>query len=133
MARYSIPLTHRPTRDGEVVKTAHMPGHTVLELSNHALIAALKDACGTELDPMTLAVVGLSAEFGKEAFVGDTEWDVTISRIGSSSMTVEIDVLQGGERVVHLSQTFVRTSADRTGSQPFSPEQREGLSTLLTS
>jgi acyl-CoA thioesterase FadM len=128
---YPVSLTHRPTRDGQLIQSRHVPYYLALEMVSEAWGTAIVEHCGDALSPRDLAVVGVVSDFWRELFVGDALVDVTLESIGTTSVRFVCTLSQDAEPAATITATLCRVNDGRTKSVPLSEEQRSRLAPLL--
>jgi len=128
--RYELPITHRPTRDGQQVTTAHVPYYLALEMMAEAWGMAIADACQDVDGPHELGVVHVTGDFAHEVFVGEAVIDVSLEKVGTSSLTFAIELAQGGQTAARITAVVAQVDPTRRRSVPFSIEQRAALELL---
>jgi acyl-CoA thioesterase FadM len=130
MHRFITDMTHRPERDGTVSQSSHSPFYLPLELATYAWVSMLDLAGDEELTAGHFAVVNLTADYHREIHIGEATYDVTLERIGNSSITLAIDVVQAGEQAATIRVVQVKVDGERVHPTPFTPKQRECLERL---
>lgn len=128
--RYELPLTHRPTRDGQQVTSAHVPFYLAMEMMAEAWGRAVNGACDGVLQAGDLGVVHVTSDFGREVFVGEAVIDVTLQHIGTSSLTFQLRLTQADELAVRTTAVVAQVDPSRKYAVPFSIEQRAALELL---
>jgi len=124
MPRYTLPLRNNATPDAPASVSRHVPFYCVHEAAAVAWKRALVEACGDLLDPVTqTAVVNVVSNFGRELFTGAADVDVTLDRIGTTSLTFLITLHQDGVQAAELTVVLVHLDSSRVNSAPWSPEQ----------
>jgi acyl-CoA thioesterase FadM len=124
---YTLPISHRPNREGEHGGGAHVPVFLAIEFLMHAYHRALTQWCGSALTAQEMVIVKVTGDFGREVFVGNAQFDVSIAALGTSSLTVSVSLSQGDVPAVGATLILVRVAPDRVHSQPFTDEQRSLL------
>ncbi|PBC36285.1 hypothetical protein CJ179_45375 [Rhodococcus sp. ACS1] len=131
MPRYTLPLRNNATPDAPASVSRHVPFYCVHEAAAVAWKRALVEACGDLLDPVTqTAVVNVVSNFGRELFTGAADVDVTLDRIGTTSLTFLITLHQDGVQAAELTVVLVHLDSSRVNSAPWSPEQIAAFETL---
>ncbi len=110
----------------------HVTFHGALGYVQAAWLRALTETCGDVLMPPDLGLVNVTADYRRELFDGPAVFDVTLERMGTSSLIFAADIIQSGELAARATLTFVRVDADRTRSLPLTAQQRAALAPLLT-
>ena len=128
MYRSSRPITHRPERDGSAVAYDHVPAYLALEMASEAWSDALTHACGEILQAVDVMIVNITSNFSRELLVGIADFDVTVTKIGRTSLVLEVVIAQRGEQSTHAVFTVARVVEGR--SQPLTDEQRAALLAL---
>lgn len=131
MPRYVLPITHRPERDGTAVAGSHVPFYLALEVASDAWRRTVGERCAPVLTMTDLAVVHVEADFSREMFTGELTVDVSVQRIGRTSVTVRAELAQAGASTGAVTIVFARVDAARVVSLPLTPEQRPFLEALL--
>ncbi|GGG02190.1 hypothetical protein GCM10007304_15210 [Rhodococcoides trifolii] len=108
MFHRTLPLTHRPERDGSVTEARHVPATLAVEFASTAWAQALYECSRGALSAMDVMVVHISADFSRELLTGTADASVVVTRIGTSSVTLDVFVDQGGERCARVRHTLVR-------------------------
>jgi acyl-CoA thioesterase FadM len=133
MPRYTTTLHNRADPDAPASISRHVPFHVAHEAAAAAWVRALGEACGELLDPVTqIAVVNVVSNFGRELFTEEAYVDVTATRIGTTSLTLQIGIEQDGTQAAEVTATLVQLDSSRRGSAPWSPAQVAALETLST-
>jgi len=131
MHRFTVQMTHRPERNGELSSVSHAPFNLPLEMVMYGWVSALERTENDRLTAANLAVVNLTADYAREMHVGETVIDVELERIGGSSLTFAIAVSQAGHPAATVRVVLVRVDPEARGaSVRFSPEERETLQRL---
>ena len=128
---YTAPLAHRPERDGTIPGGAHVPFYLAMEYSAAAWRSLLVETCGDLLTAGDLGVVDVSAQFSREMFVGEASAEVSLVRLGSSSLGFRVVIFQDGAACAVITNVLVRLAPGRTSSLPLTPAQRAALSRVL--
>jgi acyl-CoA thioesterase FadM len=128
---YRMALAHRPERDGTVTPSTHVPFFLALEVMAQAWGRLLADELGDVLTPMDLGVVNVQSDFRRELFTGEADYDVTLAKLGTSSLTFAFTITQAGEVAASGQTTLARTDSGRVRSLPLTAEQRTALGALL--
>jgi acyl-CoA thioesterase FadM len=124
-------ITHRPERDGSIIESNHVPYYLALEYAADAWGTALVDTCGGLLGPRDLAVVHADCDFRHELFIGEVDLDVTLVKLGASSLRWHVELAQEGRHAGTVVAVVCRVDDDRVTAVPLSAEQRRALETLL--
>jgi acyl-CoA thioesterase FadM len=130
MHRFTFELTHRPERDGTVKTSAHAPFFLTLEWAMWAWISTLDLAGSDELTAGNFALVNLNTDYRREIFTGEADFDVTLERIGTSSIGLTVQLTQHSQLAATIKIVMAKVSRDRSESIPFTPAQRELLEKL---
>lgn len=131
MLAYPITLSHRPSRDGVVSTSSHMPFFEVLELMYEAWRLALWSACEETLTPARLGVVHVTSDFAHEIFLGESLMQVQLLEVGTSSLRFYVELSQRGRLAARVTTVLAQVNETREHSVPLSPLQRAGLETIL--
>ena len=127
MARFVVPMTHRPGRDGTTPTTRHVPFYLAMETASDAWQLALQQYCAPAIAPMDLAMVHVSSDFRRELFTGELTVDVTVRRIGTTSFTVGLALEQDGADAGLVEFVFALVDGGRAHAVPITAEQRAVL------
>ncbi len=130
MLRFRLSLAHSRADDGSTPTSDHVPFYLALEYTAEAWQRALATTCTGLLEPRDLGVVNVTSDFGRELFVGPADFDVSLLRLGTSSLTFHIQVLQRGEPAADVTITLAQVDGRREHSVPLAPDQRAALSLL---
>ncbi|WP_084727303.1 hotdog domain-containing protein [Rhodococcoides yunnanense] len=125
MYRSTLPLTHRPTREGTIVDDAHVPAYLALELATEAWASALHHASAGAFTAREVVIVNVASDFSRELLVGTVDVEVVVKRVGRSSVVVEVGIEQDGVRAAVASFTLVHV-VDGV-ARPFTHAQRRIL------
>lgn len=131
--RTSFDMTQRsgyggvPGRPGE-----HLSWIDVLEPAYDAWTAVLNATGRDDLRMPNFAVAHLASDFRREMFRTTLHYDVTVERIGNSSLTIRLDLTQGGVDTGTIRIVIVRIAPGREASAGFTAEQREALERQMT-
>ncbi len=131
MPTFTLAMSHRPAREGEPQPQGHVPAYLAMEYLTEAYHCALDQWCKDALTPREMAIVHLDADFRREVFVGDGEFDVLAVRVGRTSLTLEITMRQAGADAVVATMVLAHVSPGRAGSSPFREDQRALLEAAL--
>lgn len=123
-------MTHRPLRDGTPVTNNHVPYYLALEVMSDAWAIAIFTACAGVMAPNELGVVHVTSDFARELFVGEATVDVTLQKLGTTSMTLLLTLSQDGHQAAVMTAVLARVDPLRLKSVPFTPAQRAALETL---
>lgn len=107
----------------------HVTCHTIFEFANEAWILAFAECADNVVDHMQLPVITTTAEFRRELFVGESVWEVTPIRVGTTSLTLGMKVWQAESLAVELSVVLVQTDPQTSTPRAFDASQRETLET----
>lgn len=130
MPCYELPLTHRPTRDGQQVTSTHVPFYLAMETMAEAWGRAIDSNCEGVLRAGDLGVVHVTSDFGREVFVGEALVEVDLQQIGTASLTFGLRLTQHGELAVRTTVVVAQVDPTRKHSVPFSIEQHAALEVL---
>ncbi|MGU3436041.1 hotdog domain-containing protein [Actinomycetes bacterium M1A6_2h] len=111
MFHRTLPLTHRPERDGSVTDVRHVPATLAIEFASTAWARALYECSEGALSAMDVMVVNISADFSRELLTGTADASVVVTRIGNSSLTLDVLIDQDGERCARVGHTLVRVKS----------------------
>ena len=125
-------IAHRPGPVGFPVDSNHVPYYAAIEVASDAWGIALSEICGDLLVREDLAAVHVDCDFGHELFVGEVDAEVTLGKVGSSSLQFSVDLTQAGRHIGTVSTVLCRVGADRTHSVPLSDPQRAALEASST-
>lgn len=131
MRSYSGPIEHRPERDGTFINSTHVPFYLAMEYGSDSWASLLEEACGDLLVPGDLGVVDVSATFTHEMFVGDVVAEVSLVRLGTSSLAFRVELYQEQIACADITTVLVRLESDRKSATPLAPEQRAALAVIL--
>jgi acyl-CoA thioesterase FadM len=129
MPRFSYDLV-RPN-DGSPLGSGHISFYGSLAYARRAWADAVSEATDGRIEPVYLFVATLDAQYPRELHTGQAEFDVTITRIGTSSLTVRVEAFQDGQSAVITTMVLVQVDPTTRASKPFDPAERAGLETLL--
>lgn len=129
MYRSTLPLTHRPMRNGSAVEAAHVPAYLALELASQAWTNAVADSSEGLLTATQLVIVNITSNFSRELLVGTADVEVVLKRVGRSSLTVDVAIDQESERAAVATFTLVHVVGGV--AHPLSDEQRGSLASLV--
>jgi acyl-CoA thioesterase FadM len=93
----------------------------------------LGEHCGDLLSPTDMAVVNVTSNFGREIFVGEIAVEVTLKRIGTSSVAFLLELFQGGHSAGTVDFVVVQVDLPRVHPVPLTPTQRAALRTIPAS
>lgn len=130
MYRSTMPLTHRPARDGSTVDAAHVPAYLALELASEAWGDALADASAGVLTEIDVMIVNVGSDFSRELLVGEAEVEVEVTKIGRSSLTARVAIAQGGHRAAVATFVFVRVTDGRAVA--LTDDERDSIASLVS-
>lgn len=91
---------------------------------------AIFDTCADVMRPDELGVVHVTSDFSHELFVGEATVEVTVQRIGTSSMTLLLTLSQDGRQAAVMTAVLARVDPLRLRSVPLTAAQRSALATL---
>lgn len=123
-----MPLTHRPARDGSIIDAAHVPAYLALEIASQAWADAIAHASAGTLTALDVMIVNITSNFSRELLVGTVDVEVCATRIGTSSLTVDVAIDQGRERAAVATFTLVRVVDGR--ACPLTEAERESIAFL---
>jgi acyl-CoA thioesterase FadM len=119
---------------GQLARTweagSHLPFFSALAVASDAWGAALDRTGRDDLHIRHFAVVSVAADFGREMFHAPLEIELTVEKVGSSSVTLVSSFRQHGAPTGTVRAVLVRISPDRGTSLALSAEQREALTAL---
>jgi acyl-CoA thioesterase FadM len=124
-------MSHRPGREGEPARDGHVPAYLAAEYLTEAYHLALAHWCGRVVTPHEMAIVHLDADFQREVFVGVAEFEVDLTRLGRTSITLAITLRQSGADAVAARMVLAHVAEGRSGSSPFADGQRALLEAAL--
>jgi acyl-CoA thioesterase FadM len=130
MHRVTFEMTNRPERDGTIRKSPHAAFFLIQEMAMYAWIDALAAAGNDALSAQHFAVVNIVADYGREMFTEEVTFDVSLERVGNSSLTLVIEATQRGERGATVRVVLVRVDGGRSQSTRFTPEEQSILAGL---
>jgi acyl-CoA thioesterase FadM len=130
LPRHTLVVTHPPPRDGPPVTSRHVPFYLALEAAADAWAMTLGEHCGDLLSPMAMAVVNVTSNFRRELFVGEIAVEVSLKRIGTSSVTFLLELFQGGHAAGIVDFVVVQVDFLRVHPVPLTPAQRAALQTI---
>ncbi len=130
LPRHTLVVTHPPPRDGPPVTSRHVPFYLALEAAADAWAMTLGEHCGDLLSPMAMAVVNVTSNFRRELFVGEISVEVSLKRIGTSSVTFLLELFQGGHAAGTVDFVVVQVDFLRVHPVPLTPAQRAALQTI---
>jgi acyl-CoA thioesterase FadM len=133
LPRHTLVVTHPPSRDGPPATSRHVPFYLALEAAAEAWAMSLGEHCGDLLSPMAMAVVNVTSNFRRELFVGEIGVEVSLKRIGTSSVTFLLELFQGGQSVGTVHFVVVQVDFLRVHAVPLTPAQRAALQTIPAS
>lgn len=131
--RVSFDMTQRsgyggvPGRPG-----SHLAWIDVLEPAHDAWTTVLDATGRDDLRMPTFAVANIASDFRREMFRTTLDYDVTLERIGNSSLTIRLDVTQDGADTATIRVVIVRVAPGRAASAGFTSEQRAALERQMT-
>ena len=128
MYRASLPLTHRPERDGTVIDMVHVPAYLAFEFASYAWGIALFESSGGTVTAGNMMVVHVDADFGRELLTGFADVEVVLSKLGRSSLTLDVSIHQNSVQAASMSFTLVRV--EDGASQALSDTEIESLESL---
>jgi len=124
-------LINNPDRAEESIYGDHMTFPLSLQACADAWTSALIGACGGSLAPSDLGVVNVTSDFRRELFTGDAMIGITLTRLGTSSISLRAEIVQFAQSAVTVSVVLVRVDGTRRRSVPLSDAQRAALGTIL--
>jgi acyl-CoA thioesterase FadM len=127
VARYVIPVEHRPSREGTTPSSRHVPFYLALETAADAWLSALEKYCAPAITPADLAVVHVSSDFRRELFIGELAVDVAVAEIRTRSFVVRATLEQYGTAAGDVEVTFALVENSRTSAVPMTAAQRAVL------
>ncbi len=129
---YALTMTHRPLRDGSIINERHVPFYLALETAADAWLLSMREHCAGVLEPQDVAVVHVASDFRRELFTGAVEVEVALHRIGRSSITFLMEVVQAGRRAATITFVVARVDPSRVHSMAVSTDERAALQTIPT-
>lgn len=133
LPRHTLVAAHPPARDGQPVTSNHVPFYLALELAADAWEKTLGEHCGDLLSPTDMAVVNVTSNFRHELFVGEIGVEVTLKRIGNSSVTFLLELFQSGRSAGTVDFVVVQVDLPRLHAVPLTPAQRAALQAIPAS
>ncbi|MCW2527309.1 MAG: hypothetical protein JWM76_2169 [Pseudonocardiales bacterium] len=131
MPTYTLTLSHRPTRDLEILTFSHVPFYLALEITSDAWAKTFSETAAGLLSPTEMAVVHVDSEFRQELFTGEADFDVQLKRIGVSTLTWQVEISQRGLSAATITSILSRVNGKRTHSIPLTDDQRAAFEPLL--
>jgi acyl-CoA thioesterase FadM len=131
MPIYTLTMSHRPTRDLEILTYSHVPFYLALEMNSDAWAKTFDETADGLLTPAEMAVVHVDSDFRVELFTGEADFDVQLTRIGVSTLTWQVEIFQGGKSAATVTTILSRVNGKRTHSIPLTDEQRAAFEPLL--
>jgi acyl-CoA thioesterase FadM len=125
-------LSHRPGREGEPAPDGHVPAYLAMEYVTEAYHRGLREWCGEVLTPHEMAIVRIEADFRREVFVGQAEFETLLVRVGRSSITLSVLLRQSGRDAVAATVVLAHVAEGRASASPFSGAQRALLEASCT-
>ncbi len=123
-------LSHHPARDGTRIEIDHVPAYLALELASHAWAEALAAASNSLVTAAEVMVVHISSDFSRELFVGSADVQVVVTRLGVSSLVVDVSIFQNDVRAAVASFTLVRVVDG--SSSPLTDAERASIASLVS-
>jgi acyl-CoA thioesterase FadM len=120
-------IAHRPERNGSVPDFDHVPYFLAVEVAADAWRAALEDRCPELIATAAIAAVHVSADFSAELFTGETIVQSRVARIGRSSFTMVVDIVQNGVHGASIATTLAKVDPNRTRSIALTAAERSSL------
>jgi hypothetical protein len=117
-------------RDGSTVNDRHVPFFLALEVAADAWALALQAYCGDVLLPGDVAVVSVVSNFRHELFVGEVDVDVTCKRIGISSITFLMELIQSDRSAGTVNFVVAKVDPQRIHAVPLTAAQRAALESI---
>ena len=130
VTRYELVMAAPEQPVHPLAPAGHISFDGALGYAQTAWMQAIADTCGDTLVPPDLGIVNVNADFRRELFAGTAVFDVSLERIGSSSVTFVVQIRQYGESAATARLTFVRVDQRRTRSLPLTAAQRASLQPL---
>ncbi|MCW2548976.1 MAG: hypothetical protein JWN96_3436, partial [Mycobacterium sp.] len=127
MPRYLLAISHPPTRDGLPNADRHVPFYLALEAAADGWALALEEFCGGLLKPSDVAVVHVTSNFRREIFVGPVNVDVTLTSIGTSSISFMLELVQGGHSAGSVRLVVAKVDPLRLEAVPLTSDEAAAL------
>lgn len=124
MPSYTFPLQHPAQPDGSRLASQHVPFYLALQVMSDAWMTLLHELAGEVLTPFDLAVVKVEAVFRREVFVGEAQFAPSLRRVGTSSLTFDVQLVQDAQPAGQLTIVLAQVDAVRKTSVPLTDEQR---------
>jgi acyl-CoA thioesterase FadM len=122
-----VVLTNRLAGDPDLAMGGHMPFFEILRASARAYAAALVSLSDGLISARDMALVNLNSDFRGEMFAGEAVFDVAVQRLGSSSVTLAMELSQQNRPAAAITVVLVHVDERRGHSVPFSAAQRAAL------
>jgi acyl-CoA thioesterase FadM len=129
--RFEFEIDHRPERDGSHVTSRHVPFFLAHEATSFAWRSALAAAGPAGVELSKFGVVSVRSDFWHEVFVGTATFDVTVTRVGTSSVGLRVEIGQFDKPVAQIDSVIARVDESRLHSVALTDEERSGLESLL--
>jgi acyl-CoA thioesterase FadM len=131
VARYELVMTAPAEQVDPSAPAGHIPFDGALGYAQTAWAQAIRATCGGVLVPPNMGIVNVNADFRRELFEGPAVFDVTLERMGTSSLTFVVEISQFGAPAATARLTYVRVDEQRTTSLPLTEQHRVSLQPLL--
>jgi acyl-CoA thioesterase FadM len=95
-----------------------------MEFVMAAYLRAMSEWCGDLVVPAEMVVVNVAGGFQREVFVGEAEFAVSLQAIGTTSLTVLIELSQGGVPAASVTMVLVQLGPDRKHARALTDPQR---------
>lgn len=122
-------LTHRPFRDGSPVDSDHVSAYLALELATHAFNDALAHATAGQVGEQDVMIAHITSNYSRELLVGEAEVEVTVEKIGRTSISLDVTIEQFGQRAAVTSFVLVRVLDGR--ACPLTDAERGAIESSL--
>ncbi|MDJ0392878.1 hotdog domain-containing protein [Rhodococcus sp. G-MC3] len=130
MYRKTMALSHRPARDGTLIEVAHVPAYLALELATEAWAGALLEVSERVITAANVMIVNISSNFSRELLVGSVDVEVAVTRVGTSSLVLEVSIFQADIRSAVAAFTVVRVVDG--AACPLTDAQRASIASLVS-
>jgi acyl-CoA thioesterase FadM len=124
MHQFTVEMSHRPERNGTIAKTTHAPFYLPLEVAMYGWFSVLGQPGNEALSPSNFAAVNVQADYAREMHTAETIFELSLERIGESSVTLAFEVSQAGAHAAAIRVVLVRVDPDRLVSVAFSAAER---------
>jgi len=127
---YEIEMVNPPGQRDLPEGSPHVSFHTVLEAMSYAWKSAVRDTCGHLLEPTDFGIVHVESDHPAEVFVGDSSHDVTLVKVGRTSLTFHIVLSQEGREAAIATMVVVKVNEARDSAEPLTDEERQAFEQL---